>query len=222
MKKGLTFIGFVMDRSGSMGSMAVEASNAFNNFISDQKEVEGEALVTFVEFDNNYNVVHDAVDINTIVTDPEDDARYQLVPGGTTALLDAIGISINSIGERLAGMPEEERPEKVIIGIMTDGMENASHEFTRDQIKSMIEKQESEFSWTFMFFGANQDAFAAGAGLGVAAGNAANFAGTGKGAISAMSNVSRAVTAYRNPTYDMHQKDNLVQDNADASGETSN
>lgn len=221
MKTGLTFIGFVMDRSGSMANMALEASNAFNNFIEDQQKVDGEALVTFVEFDDNYRVVHEAVNINDIIT--QGDGRYVLVPGGMTALLDAIGRTINSIGTKLNDMPESERPEKVIIGIMTDGNENSSQEFNREQIRALIQEQESKYNWTFMFFGANQDAIAAGASIGVSVGNSANFAGNADGAVFAMSNVSRAMTNYRSATYDMSQKETLVQDSIeDENGETSN
>lgn len=200
-KAGSTHIGFIMDRSGSMGAMAIEASNAFNTFIEDQQQVEGEATLTLVQFDNKYEVVHDFIDINDVPT-------YQLVPRGATALLDAIGITINTIGERLAALPEEERPEKVLIAIMTDGYENASQEFTGDKIRSMIERQENEYSWTFMYLGANQDSFAVAQSFGVSVGNTKNFVNAADG----MSSINLATTSYRSASYDMGNRGSLLAD----------
>jgi hypothetical protein len=102
--------------------------------------------------------------------------KYKLVPRGSTALLDAVGRAINETGERLAKMPEAERPGLVVFVVMTDGPENSSREFTKSHIKQMIEHQQSVYKWQFTFLGANQDAFAEGGAMGVAAAGIANFA----------------------------------------------
>lgn len=194
MKSNYTHIGFIMDRSGSMQTLAIEASNAFNEFIREQREVDGEATLTFVDFDNTYRVLND-------FTHLDDVEEYVLQPGGTTALLDAIGRTINSIGERLSGMPEEERPEKVLIAIMTDGYENASQEFTREQIREMIERQENDYNWVFMYLGANQDAFAVAQSFGISMNNAMNYAFTAQDMNRATKSIGNAATVYRSASF---------------------
>jgi uncharacterized protein YegL len=127
MNANLCEIGFVLDRSGSMESMRLEAIGGFNAFLASHQKAAGEAKLTLVLFDHEYIVTHDGRPVKEV---PALDPRTY-VPRGTTALLDASGRTINTIGERLDKMPEAERPGKVIVSILTDGLENASQEFSR-------------------------------------------------------------------------------------------
>ena len=163
MKKNLTEMVFILDRSGSMQSLTDDTIGGFNAMIDGQKKEDGEAYVTTVLFDDNYEVLHDHVDIQKVspITTKEYYAR------GCTALLDAIGKTINSIGSRLSATPEDERPDKVMFVITTDGFENASKEFSKSTVKEMIEHQQEKYSWTFMFLGANMDAVGEAASLGI-------------------------------------------------------
>ena len=171
MNTNLTEIAIVLDRSGSMASMSNEAVGGFNSFLESQQKLPGEAKLTLVLFDNEYIVAHDGRPIKDV--SPLDEHTY--VPRGTTALLDAIGRTINTIGEQLDKTPEIERPAKVLIVILTDGLENASQEFKRGQICSMIKRQREVYSWEFVFLGANQDAIQVGQQIGVAPGHAVTF-----------------------------------------------
>ena len=136
MKKNLTEIVFILDKSGSMSNLTNDTIGGFNSMIEQQKNEDGEAYVTTVLFSENHFMLHDHVNIKDIK--PMTHADYMAY--GMTALLDAVGTTINSIGERLANTPEEERPEKVIFVITTDGFENSSKEFTREKIKESSQK----------------------------------------------------------------------------------
>lgn len=206
MKTGYTHIAFVMDRSGSMQSMAEEASRSFNQFVEKQKEVEGEATFTFVDFDTEYKVIHDFVPLDEV-------EEYALQAGGMTALFDAIGRTIDTVGKQLNEMDESERPEKVVVAILTDGHENSSQEFKGDQIVDMIRRQEDKYNWTFVYLGANQDAFSAAQALGISGGNAATFTSGSVGACSGISTINKSITSYRSADYDMTQKDSLLSAN---------
>jgi uncharacterized protein YegL len=160
MNKNLTDITVVLDRSGSMSDCREEAENGLNHFIKEQQKLPGYAYFTLVKFDTDYEVTHKGVNIQEV-------GECTLEPRGMTALLDAVGRTINETGERLRNIEEDKRPGLVVFVIVTDGHENSSHEFTKQQIKEMIEKQQSEYSWQFTFLGANQDAFAEAAGIGI-------------------------------------------------------
>jgi hypothetical protein len=147
-----------------------------NSFIAKQAEQPGDALLTLVQFDTEYEFLHKGVPISRV-------PKYELVPRGMTALLDAVGRAINETGERLSKTPEEQRPGLVIFVVMTDGQENSSKEFSKDRIKEMVEHQQNVYKWQFTFLGANQDAFAEAGGMGfdaagVACFSASKFAGT--------------------------------------------
>jgi len=157
-----TDITMLLDRSGSMAQIKSDIDGGFDVFIEEQKKLPGVCKVTLIQFDDQYDVVFQESDVNDV-------PRLDLQPRGMTALLDAIGKSINQTGERLAAMAEEQRPGTVIFGIITDGYENASREYTKDTIKSMIEKQENVYSWRFTFLAANQDAIQEGAKIGIKA-----------------------------------------------------
>jgi uncharacterized protein YegL len=171
MNTQLIEIGFVLDRSGSMSSMAVEAIGGINGFLDSQQKLPGDARLTLVLFDHEYLVMYDGCPLKDVP--PLNDHTY--VPRGCTALLDAIGRTINTIGERLDKTPEAERPGKVIIAILTDGLENASQEFSPEQIRLMIEHQREKYAWEFIYLGANQDAIMVGERMGIASGCAVKF-----------------------------------------------
>ena len=169
MRTDLTDITMVIDRSGSMESIRTDAEGGINTFIDSQKTEPGEALLTLVQFDTDYEFVHKGAAICSV-------PKFKLVPRGSTALLDAVGRAINETGARLAAMEESQRPGLVVFVIVTDGAENSSKEFTREKIREMIEHQQSVYKWQFTFLAANQDAFAEGASLGIAQAGTAGYA----------------------------------------------
>lgn len=169
MKPSITDITLVVDRSGSMQQRREDAEGGVNAFIQKQAEEPGEALLTLVQFDTEYEIVHRGIPIHEA---PE----YRLEPRGMTALLDAVGRAINETKIRIDELKKADRPGLVIFVITTDGLENSSVEFTKAQIKEMIEKQQAKYGWHFTFLGANQDAFAEAGAMGMAAGAVANFA----------------------------------------------
>lgn len=177
MRENLTEMVFVLDRSGSMRSLTADTIGGFNELIEKQKKIEGDAYVTTVLFDHEYEVLHDHVALGEVapLTDREYFAR------GGTALLDAVGRTINTVGVRLAATPEEERPAHVVFVITTDGMENASREYTAKQVREMVEHQQQKYSWQFVFLGANMDAVSEAGKLGISASHAANFAPSRRG-----------------------------------------
>jgi len=154
MKKNLTELVFILDRSGSMAGLEGDTIGGFNAMIAKQKKAEGEAYVSTVLFDNESVVIHDRVDIQKV--EPMTEEQYSV--RGCTALLDAIGKAIHHIGNVHKYAREEDRPEHTLFVITTDGMENASHRYTADQIKQKIERQKSKYGWEFIFLGANIDA----------------------------------------------------------------
>ncbi len=186
MRSDLTDITLVVDRSGSMSTVREDAEGGVNSFIASQAKEPGEALLTLVQFDTEYEFVHKGVPIGDVPT-------YQLHPRGMTALLDAVGRAINETGERLAGIKESDRPGLVIFVVMTDGLENSSREFSKKQLKEMVDRQQSVYNWHFTFLGANQDAFAEAAAMGIGKAGVANYAvGKERAAYAAtMSKVAR-------------------------------
>jgi hypothetical protein len=168
MRNDLTDVTVVLDRSGSMQSCRDDAEGGLNTFIDEQKKQSGDTLFTLVQFDTEYEFVHKGVPINGV-------GEFTLVPRGMTALLDAVGRAIVETGERLAAMPEPQRPGLVVFVIVTDGQENSSREYTKAQVKEMIERQQNVYKWQFTFLGANQDAFAEAGSIGISLAAAANF-----------------------------------------------
>lgn len=168
MRPDLTDITLVIDRSGSMTSVRADAEGGINSFIAQQATQPGEATLTLVQFDTEYEFVHRGTPVRKV-------PPYKLEPRGMTALLDAVGRAINETGQRLASMPEADRPGLVIFVIVTDGAENSSREFTKAQIKQMVEHQQEKYNWHFNFLGANQDAFAEAQGIGIGQAGAAAF-----------------------------------------------
>ncbi len=168
MNTNLTDITLVVDRSGSMATIKEDAEGGVNTFVTEQAKESGEALVTLLQFDTEYEFLHKGMPIRQV-------PKYELVPRGMTALLDAVGRAINETSERLLKMAEQDRPGLVIFVVVTDGHENSSKEFSKDQLKEMIERQQKEYDWHFTFLGANQDAFAEAGGMGIHAAGVANY-----------------------------------------------
>lgn len=193
MKQGLTELVCILDRSSSMSSIASDAIGGFNSFLTEQKDIEGDANITVALFSgrHSYDLLYDNININEV------NELKEYRTGGVTALYDAIGRTIDSVGERLASTPEDERPENVIVAILTDGYENDSTDYTADKIKEMIKHQEDKYDWTFMYLAANQDAFDVGKNFGMSDYNSINFNATAGGMRGAFTNMAVASTAYR-------------------------
>ncbi len=193
MRPDLTDIAFVLDRSGSMNSIAGDAIGGFNTFLAQQQAQPGAAHLTLVLFDHEYLVPHDNVDIHSV---PPLDAR-SYIPRGMTALLDAIGRTIDAVGVRLAATPESDRPGKVIVAILTDGLENASRDYTNARVAEMISHQQQTYNWEFIFLAANQDAIATANSLSIQPKDAIAFDATGQGVRLAMARVSEETSRRR-------------------------
>ena len=162
MKGDRTEIIFLLDRSGSMGGLETDTIGGFNGFVAKQRQLEGETRVTAVLFDDRYEILWNGVDAGAVkLTEQEYYVR------GCTALLDAVGKTILEVGHRLANTPTDERPGKVIFVITTDGLENASREFTLAKVKELITHQQEKYSWEFIFLGANIDVAKEAGSLGI-------------------------------------------------------
>ena len=193
MKKNLTEIVFILDRSGSMAGLEKDTIGGFNAMIEKQKGEPGEALISTVLFDSVSEVIHDRVDIRKIK--PMTDRDYYV--RGCTALLDAVGKAIHHIGNVHKYAREEDRPEKTLFVITTDGMENASRAYTYDRLKAMIERQKEKYGWEFIFLGANIDAAKEAARFGIHADCAANYHADHQGTAVVYEAVSEAVCNIR-------------------------
>ena len=186
-------IAFVLDRSGSMKSCQQAAIEGFNQFLADQQKTDGLAKLTLVLFDDEYLVPISSIPVEEVVSLTDD--TYQ--PQGCTALLDAIGQTIDNLGQRLAALAEKDRPGQVIVAILTDGLENASQRFTWKEIAGKIKHQTDTYKWIFLFLGANQDAIATAANLSIAANNAANYVADAAGSKAGQAAFSRKMSALR-------------------------
>lgn len=193
MKQGYTHIVMVLDRSGSMGGVIDDTIGGFNHFLEEQKNAPGEATLTLVQFDTMYDFVH----TNKRLQDVPALDRKTFVPRGGTALLDAIGRTVNETGAFLSGLSEDERPAQVMFVIITDGEENQSREFSRERVFEMITHQREVYSWQFVFLGANQDAIQSGASLGIGAGSSLGYAGSAIGTNAALRSMSSKTAQYR-------------------------
>ena len=193
MKKNLTEIVFILDRSGSMAGLEDDTVGGFNAMIETQKSEPGDAYVSTVLFDNESEVIHDRVDIQKI----EPMTRKEYYVRGCTALLDAVGSAIHHIGNVHKYAREEDRPEKTLFVITTDGMENASRKYTYDRLKSTIERQKEKYGWEFLFLGANIDAAKEAARFGIGADRAANYHADSEGTNVIYETVSEAITQVR-------------------------
>ena len=205
MKKNLTEIVFILDRSGSMAGLEGDTIGGFNALIEKQKKEPGEAIVSTVLFDNYSEVIHDRVDIQKI----QPMTRKEYYVRGCTALLDAVGGAIHHIGNVHKYAREEDRPEKTVVVITTDGMENASREYNYDRVKAMIQRQKEAYGWEFIFLGANIDATREAARFGIDRDCAADYHADSKGtevAYEAMGDMLRCVRESRPMTAEWKRK----------------
>ncbi|MCP5538355.1 MAG: VWA domain-containing protein [Akkermansiaceae bacterium] len=193
MNNKLTEIAYILDRSGSMQPLVESAITGFNSFLKNQQETPGDANFTLVLFDDEYLLHADRTPIAEVR--PLDANTY--VPRACTALLDAIGRTVDNIGKKLAKTPEKDRPGKVIIAIYTDGYENASTDYSVRKISKMIRHQTDKYGWEFLFLAANEDAIATASSYGIDRKNASEFHFSEVGHKATSSSISRKVMAHR-------------------------
>ena len=193
MKKNLTELVFILDRSGSMAGLEGDTIGGFNAMLQKQRGEPGEALISTVLFDNKTEVIHDRVPLDRVsaLTEKEYFVR------GCTALLDAVGGAIHHIGNVHKYAREEDRPEKTLFVITTDGMENASRRYTYDKVRAMIERQREKYGWEFLFLGANIDAAREAARFGIRSDCAADYHADSVGTEVVYEAVSEAVCQVR-------------------------
>jgi len=193
MNMDLVEIACVVDRSGSMASIATDAIGGFNTFLASQKAQPGSTRFTLVLFDNEYQVVHNGTPIRLV----EDLTSTTFIPRGSTALLDAIGKTMDDMGTRLSQTPEQERPGKVILAILTDGEENSSEVYSPEKVERMLRHQQEKYQWEVLFLAANQDAIMAAKKLAIPSENALNFCPSPKGIQMAFSALSDDINQRR-------------------------
>jgi len=200
MKEGLTEIVLVIDKSGSMSTIKSDTIGGINEFLRSQKQIEGEANITLVLFDTTYNVMYQSINIQSAAELTE----KTYVPNGSTALYDSMGISLKMTKKRIESLPEEERPEKVIFAVLTDGEENSSHllnkegqrKYTKESIFERVSKYQED-GWVFIYLGANQDAMQVGTGMGFYANNTVSYAADSRGMSASMDSMSKYSKSYR-------------------------
>ena len=185
-----TLIAVLLDRSGSMESIKSDTEGGFNALIAEQRAQPGKATVTLAQFDTVYEVVYADRPIGDV-------PPLQIQPRGMTALYDGVGRLITDVGAELAALPDPERPGHVIVVVMTDGHENASVEWTHEAVSAAIRRQESEYSWYFVFLGANMDAVAVGARMGFAADRSMTYEPSDQGVVAAMASTTGYVSRQR-------------------------
>jgi uncharacterized protein YegL len=217
MKNNLTQITLVLDRSGSMSSLRDATISGFNEFIEGQKAVPGEANITLIQFDteNPYEVIFDGKPIREV----SKLTAEMYVPRGGTPLHDALGRTIDDLGAKLSKIPEAERPAKVVIVVMTDGLENSSREYSASRIAEMIRHQREAYKWEFVFLGANQDAILTGEKLNIPKGSAMLFRATAAGTRSSLRSTSASISLYRTGAAESVEYSQEDRENAQAQQE---
>ena len=198
MKKGLTELVFILDRSGSMAGLEKETIGGYNSLIEKQKKNQGEVYVSTVLFDGVSEVLHDRIPLCEIQPMTEDEYYVR----GCTAILDALGGAIHHIGNVHKYAKEEDRPEKTLFIITTDGQENSSRRYTYKKVKHMVEKQKEKYGWEFLFLGANIDAIAEAERFGIKADRAVNYECDEEGTAINFKVLSKAVSRVIEYSYD--------------------
>ncbi|MBR6344796.1 MAG: VWA domain-containing protein [Lachnospiraceae bacterium] len=193
MKKGLTEVVFILDRSGSMGGLESDTIGGYNSMLGKQRNEEGEALISTILFDDQVEVLCDRRPVKEV----KDITSKEYFVRGCTALLDAVGSGINHINEVQKSLPESERPEKTLFIITTDGMENASKKYNYQKVKKMVEKRKKKNGWEFIFLGANIDAIEVAGRFGVSANRAVRYECDSKGTKLNFDIMSRMVSCAR-------------------------
>lgn len=191
MNKNLTEVILILDRSGSMQTIKSDVEGGLKTFFEDQKKKSGDCRVSLYQFDTEYEPVFENIDIQRV-------GSISLTPRGGTALFDAIGRTVNAVGDRLNKTPENEKPAGVMIVVITDGEENSSREFTQEQVKKMIKHQTDKYSWDFVFIGSNQDAVTNGQKYGFALGKSITFSSNSAGVGAVAGSLSNYTAVYRN------------------------
>ncbi len=187
MNNNYTEIAVVLDRSGSMQGCREAAMNGFNLFLHEQQKFEGLIKLTLVLFDDEYLVPIKGLPVAEIV--PLNEESY--VPRGSTALLDAIGRTVDEMGARFSALPKPDRPSRVVVAILTDGLENSSQQYKWRDVARLIKQQTEQYRWTFLFLGANQDAIATAAQMNIASANAATYVADTAGLHASSRSLSR-------------------------------
>ena len=211
-KESLTEVVFILDRSGSMSGYEDDTIGGFNSTIEKQKSEEenGKALISTVLFDNTCEVIHDRVDINEI----EKLTRKEYYVRGCTALFDAIGGAINHIGNIHKYARKEDVPNNTIFVIITDGMENASREYTKGQVKDLIKRQQEKYGWEFIFLGANIDSAETAESIGIRRERAVDYTQDAKGFDASYKSVHCAIAGVRKcGSMDNHWRAHIDNDN---------
>jgi uncharacterized protein YegL len=185
-----TEIVLIVDRSGSMSTIKGDMEGGFKTFINEQKKQPGEATITYYQFDDQFEKVFEAKNIKDV-------DGITIDPRGMTALVDASCRAIDQVGTRLSNTPETDRPSNVMVVMITDGAENASKEFTADQLKEKIKHQTDKYNWKFIFLGANIDAVKVGSHYGISAANTMSFAANSRGVSASVDTLTRATSLYR-------------------------
>ena len=193
MRKGLTEVVFILDRSGSMSGLEEDTIGGFNSMIAKQRKEEGEAYISTVLFDDLMEVVHDRVPVKEV----EEMTEKQYYVRGGTALWDAIGGAISHIGNVHKYAREEDRPEKTLFVITTDGMENVSSHYSYERVKKMVKRQQEKYGWEFLFLGANIDAIEVAGRFGIGADRAINYESDSEGTALNYEVLSDTVSAVR-------------------------
>ena len=211
MKNNITEMVFVLDRSGSMSGLEKDVIGGFNSMIKKQSAEEGEAYVTTVLFDTRFSRIHDRVKLKDVPLMSEKD----YIPGGCTALFDAVGETIRHIAHIHKYSRPEDVPEKTVVVITTDGMENSSRRFDRERVKKLIEHEQQKYGWEFIFMGANIDAAETAQGIGIHEERSANFMADDSGIDLCFDAVDNAVRAMRCcEALPMDWKQNVEKDHA--------
>jgi uncharacterized protein YegL len=204
MKSNYTHVSILIDRSGSMSSMKLDVIGGFNQLIEDQKKEDGELTVSLTQFDSagwsgdstlSLERTNDFSPVDSVVLLNE--SNY--IPRGGTPLNDALGITIKELGDKLASLNEEDRPEKVIVVVITDGEENSSRQYTTSLIKEMIQHQETTYNWKFIYLGANQDSFQEGGSRGFS--GTMNWEGNVTGSYAMYTAFSKTLSKTRGADY---------------------
>ncbi len=193
MNKNLTELVFILDRSGSMSGLESDTIGGFNSMFKKQRAIDGEGRITTVLFNDNYKLLHDRIDIRAV--SPMTENEYQV--GGSTALIDAIGITINKLVNVQKSTAEEYRAEKVMFVIITDGEENSSREYSAERVRAMIGQEKEKYGWEFVFLGANIDAVQTAGRFGIGADRAADYVADSEGTTLNFEMMSQAVAQYR-------------------------
>lgn len=193
MNTNLSDIIFILDRSGSMEGLESDTIGGYNSFLKKQREAPGDARITTVLFDDQYELLHDGINIQLV----NPITGHDYFTRGSTAMLDAIGKTIRAVGQRLSLTKAEERPGKVIFVITTDGMENSSREYSYEMIRSMIRHQRDKYSWEFIFLGANIDSESVAEEIGIPQKFAANYRADGHGTNTMFCTMADSVESIR-------------------------